>query len=142
VLLFLTAMLAAALFTWEPWPITSFRLFSHLRRDQQHGWAAAVAAAGNRERPLTIATLSPGLRGFGFRMAEFETASWQRRDEICRAWIAPLLARGEGTRAEIRLYRLSWRLSRRIDNGQRPAPPSRTPAFVCAQAGARREAAG
>jgi hypothetical protein len=139
VLLFLAAMAAAAIFTWEPWPITSFRLFSHLRQDQQHGWAAVVTGTDGEETPLAIAGPAGDLRNFGFRMAEFETTSWQRRDEICRAWLAPLQERGG---AEIRLYRLRWRLSRRIENGDRAAPPSRKLAFVCRPAGVRGPLAG
>jgi len=136
VVLFLTLIVAAAIFTWEPWPITSFRLFSHLRADRQQGWAATVDVQG-RETPLAVADLSSGLRGFSFRMAEFESASWSRRDEICRAWTAPL-SEAEGRRgAEIRLYRTSWQLSQRIDGGERPAPPRRRLAFVCTPAGAQ-----
>ncbi len=130
-------MLAAAIFVWEPWPITSFRLFSHLRQDQQQGWAASVLDAGGGESPLAIADLSSNFRGFGFRMAEFEVASRQRRDEICQAWVEPLLAGDDRGVAEIRLYRLSWRLSRRSADGERALPPSRRLAFVCSAAGAR-----
>ena len=131
-------MVAAAVFTWEPWPITSFRLFSHLREDRQQGWSATLADPRG-EAPLAVADLSPDLRGFSFRMAEFEAAPWARRDEICRAWVAPLTEAGR--ESEIRLYRTSWRLSRRID-GERPAPPQRQLAFVCTAAGAQRGGAG
>jgi hypothetical protein len=127
-------MVAAAVFTWEPWPITSFRLFSHLREDHQRGWSATLANARG-EAPLAVADLSSDLRGFSFRMAEFETAPWARRDEICRAWVAPLTE--AGGESEIHLYRTSWRLSRRIDGGERPAPAQRQLAFVCTAAGAQ-----
>jgi hypothetical protein len=137
VLFFLLAMIAAAIFSWEPWPITSFRLFSHLRQDQQHGWEATVIDRDGREAPLAISDLASGFHGFRFRMAEFESARWQRRDEICQAWVAPLLGTDSGPKAEIRLYRLEWRLSRRIDGGERAAAPARALAFVCSAAGAR-----
>jgi hypothetical protein len=138
VLVFLATMVAAAILVWEPWPITSFRLFSHLRQDRQHGWAAAAVDSGGGEEPLQLAELSSGFRGFSFRMAEFEASPWRRRDEICRTWVAPLASYSGGQEREIRLYRTSWRLSRRIDGGERPAPPSRALAFVCTSAGARR----
>lgn len=137
VLLLLAAILAAAIFTWEPWPITSFRLFSHLREDHRRGWSAATVGPDGREAPLAIPELSSGFRGFNFRMAEFESASWARRDAICRAWTAPLRSQGTGRGTDIRLYRTSWRLSRRIEAAERPAPPSRSLAFVCTPAGAR-----
>lgn len=35
VVLFIAAIVASALCVWEPWPLTSFRLFSHVRTDQQ-----------------------------------------------------------------------------------------------------------
>jgi hypothetical protein len=138
VLAFLVVMAAAAILVWEPWPITSFRLFSHLRQDQQHGWAAASVDADGVEKPLQLAELSSGFRGFGFRMAEFESSSWDRRDEICRTWVAPLADAGGGQQQEIRIYRTEWRLSRRVDGGERAAPPRQTLAFVCTHEGARR----
>lgn len=140
--LFLAAMVAAALFLWEPWPLTSFRLFSHQREDLQQGWEATLADGHGDEAPLALTSLSSDFRGFGFRMAEFETASPQRRDEICRAWVAPLTADGNREPAAIRLYRLSWRLSERTADGERPLPPRRELAFVCTAAGARVGTAG
>jgi hypothetical protein len=142
VALFLVAMLAAAAFLWEPWPITSFRLFSHQREDRQQGWAATLAGVHGDEAPLALTSLSPDFRGFGFRMAEFETASRQRRDEICRTWVEPLTVDEDREPAVIRLYRLSWRLSRRTADDERPLPPRRQLAFVCTAAGAWNGAPG
>ena len=122
---FLVAMLAAALFAWEPWPITSFRLFSHLRAESEAGWVASPAGSGN------------AFLHFGFKMREFEAGTAARRDSYCRAWVAALGPRaGEPARMEI--YRVTRDLGRRVDGGERAAPPAKSGlAYVCTPAGAR-----
>ena len=116
--------------------MTSFRLFSHLRHDRQSGWEAVGVEAGGREHRLAIRSLGHGLRGFGFAMAEFTGAASDRRDELCRTWFAAAKGAEPQTR-EVRLYRLSWRLSERTADGDRPLPPHRTLAYVCSRRGSR-----
>ncbi len=69
---FLVLMVCAALFVWEPWPFTSFRLFSQLRLDEQTAWVVKAADAGGAEEDLP---LEGELRGFEFQIREFAVAS-------------------------------------------------------------------
>jgi hypothetical protein len=135
VLLLVLAMLASAVFVWEPWPLTSFRLFSHVRHDEQTAWVATIADARGEEIAYPIDTLDEGFRNFGFRMAEFSTAVEGRRDELCRTWVdAATQVAGPGAR-EVRLYRRTWRVTER--EGDRALPGTRELVFVCTGAGVR-----
>jgi hypothetical protein len=131
----ITAMIASALFLWEPWPLTSFRLFSHLRHDEQTSWEATAVTPGGERLNLPLGGSARGLRGFNFVMAEFDTAGAQRRDELCRTWIeaAPgILGRPV---VEVRLVQRRWLLSKR--SGDRARPGEREPIYSCTSKGAR-----
>jgi hypothetical protein len=123
VALLIAAMVASALFVWEPWPLTSFRLFSHLRADEQTAWqATAVERNGDELRyPL------------GFAIREFVDADDPRRDELCRTWVAaaPEIVAREAV--EVRLYRRRWRLSER--SGDRALPGRQEHVFTCTSVG-------
>lgn len=125
----LAAMIASALFVWEPWPVTSFRLFSHLREDGQTAWEATTVGAAGEERPYPLGSLPHGVRNFGFAMADFVASGTEQRDEACRAWVleAPELVGREAVR--VRIYQRTWRLSERP--GDRALPGARELAFVC-----------
>lgn len=135
VAILLATMVAAAAFLWEPWPITSFRLFSHLRYERQIGWETDAVRRDGGETHVAVANLSPGYRNFVFRMEEFVSATTVRRDALCQTWVAPLQRRG--ARLELRIYRTVESLSVRTEDGDRSAPPSRRLVFVCTPAGAR-----
>ena len=132
VALLIIARCASALFVWEPWPLTSFRLFSHLRVPEQTSWEATTVEAGGAELPYPLGGL-PGFRGFGFTMTEFEAASEGRRDELCRTWVeaAPDLVGREAT--EVRLYLRRRDLSER--DGDRSQPGARDLRFRCSPEG-------
>lgn len=134
VALLAAAMVASAVFVFEPWPLTSFRLFSHLRTDAQTAWSAAAVTDGGAEQPYPLAGAQRGYRGFGFAMVEFADAGAQRRDELCRAWVAagPQVVGHEVD--EVRLYRRSWLLSRR--DGERALPGERRLVYTCTAEGA------
>jgi hypothetical protein len=131
VAVFLALMIACAVFVWEPWPLTSFRLFSQLRVDQQTGWVvkASTGAGGEEDLPLT-----GELRGFEFQIREFTAASPERRDELCRVWAgaAPDIL-GHPAR-DVRLYQRTWLLSDR--DGRRAAPGTSELVYVCDGSGA------
>lgn len=135
VALLIGAMLASAIFAWEPWPLTSFRLFSHVRSDRQTSWHATIVDARSVESPYALDSSARGFRNFGFVMAEFTGAGQRRRDELCRAWIdaAPSIARRRAV--AVRLYRRRWLLSDRA--GGRAAPGVDERAFTCTRGGAR-----
>lgn len=106
-------MSATAIFVWEPWPLTSFRLFSHVRADEQSAWVARTVDARGEEAAYPLGSLPRGFQGFSFTMAEFRQASSLRQDELCRTWVgaAPQLV-GVDARA-VRIYERRWRLSAR-----------------------------
>lgn len=128
-------MVASALFAWEPWPFTSFRLFSHARVAEQAAWRATTVDAAGEEADYPLGSLPRGFRGFPFAMGEFAAADAERRDELCRAWLeaAPDLV---GRDAEqVRVYRRTWNLAER--EGDRTRPGREELVYVCTGRGAR-----
>ena len=123
VALLIAAMVASAVFVWEPWPLTSFRLFSHLRVDEQTAWEATVVERNGTELGYPL----------GFAIREFTGANEERRDELCRTWVAaaPEIVAREAV--QVRLYQRRWRLSER--SGDRALPGSREHAFTCTNRG-------
>jgi len=120
VALLIAAMAACAVFAWEPWPLTSFRLFSNVRIDEQTAWQATTVDSRGEELPYPLGGEDHGFRGFPFTMAEFVAASAARQDELCRTWVeaAPTLVSREAE--QVRLYLRSWRLSERGEDGALP----------------------
>jgi hypothetical protein len=123
VALLIAAMVASAVFVWEPWPLTSFRLFSHLRFDEQIAWHSTVVEPNGNELDYPL----------GFAIREFVDADGGRRDELCRTWVAaaPEIVAREAV--EVRLYERRWLLSER--SGDRAQPGSREHAFTCTSEG-------
>lgn len=117
------SMLACAAFALEPWPFTSFRLFSTVRVDQQTAWSAATVDAEGNELAYALGGEDRGFRGFPFTMTEFVGADADRRRELCATWLeaAPELVGREAI--EVRLYLRTWTLS---DRGEGGALPGRT----------------
>jgi hypothetical protein len=128
-------MVASALFVWEPWPFTSFRLFSHLRYDEQAAWHARAVAQGGEEITYPLGSADRGFRHFGFAMAEFVSADQARRDELCRTWVAAAPELIDVEAEEVRLYQRRWRLSER--SGDRALRGTDELGFICTREGAR-----
>jgi hypothetical protein len=123
VALLIAAMVASAVFVWEPWPLTSFRLFSHVRVDEQTAWQATVVKPTGDELAYPL----------GFAIADFVRGDAERRNELCRIWIdaAPEVV---GHRAvAIRLYERRWLLSRR--RGDRALSGVTRRRFTCTRRG-------
>ena len=129
------AMLITAAFAWEPWPLTSFRLFSTLRIDEQTAWSATAVDADGREVPYPLGGGERGFRGFPFLVGELATGSAERRDELCRTWVeaAPELIGIDAV--EVRIYRRTWRLSDR--RGDEALPGRTELVYECGPGGAR-----
>jgi hypothetical protein len=123
VALLIAAIVASAVFVWEPWPLTSFRLFSHLRFDEQTAWEATVVEANGEELGYPL----------GFAIREFVDADGERRDELCRTWVAAAPELVAHQAVEVRLYHRRWLLSER--SGDRALPGSREHAFTCTSEG-------
>ena len=134
VVLLVGALITTAVFAWEPWPLTSFRLFSHARADEQTGWLAPAVAPDGREAPYPLGSSPSGFRGFPFVMAESVDADPARRDQLGRTWVgaAPELIGREAT--AVRLYRRRWQLSRR--HGDHALPGAKELMYTCTSEGA------
>jgi hypothetical protein len=133
VIVFIVAIIASAVCVWEPWPLTSFRLFSHVRTDQQIAWRATTVDAAGTELAYPLDDVGDGLRNFGFRMAEFVGADTARRQQICDTWLDEAPETVGRQPVEIRLYERTWLLSDRDDDGARPG--SEQLEFVCRTGG-------
>lgn len=120
VAILIAAMIACAVFAWEPWPLTSFRLFSNVRIDEQSAWLATTVDADGDEESYPLGGEDHGFRGFPFTMSEFVAATRARQDELCRTWVdaAPELVGRDAV--EVDIYLRSWRLSDRDDDGASP----------------------
>jgi hypothetical protein len=131
---FLVAFVVCGLAGIEAWPLTGFRLFSHLRHEQATTWERTMIGSDGRERPITFARLSDGYRSFVLVVRSFPSKTKTERDGMCRDWVTGL--RGlDQTVTGMRVYRLDQSLLPR--EGDRPAaPPARTLLFTCSEGGA------
>lgn len=127
-------MLVTAVLALEPWPLTSFRLFSTVRADEQAQWLATTVDEAGAERPYPLGGEDRGFRGFPFTMAGFGAADPERQDELCRLWVASAPELVGVDPVEVRLYLRSWELSAR--SGERALPGSTELIYVCTEAGA------
>jgi hypothetical protein len=133
VVVLIVAMFACAIFAWEPWPLTSFRLFSNLRVDHQAAWSATTIDAGGNEEQYPLGGEDHGFRGFPFTMSEFVSADRGRQDQLCRTWVAgaPDLVGHEAV--EVRLYLRDWTLSDRA--GDHALPGATELRYTCTDGG-------
>ena len=133
VAIFLAAFVICAVATIDAWPLTAWRLFSHLRTDQQAAWSATAVDSEGREHEYPLGRSGMGYRGFIFLMGEFEERSPADRLELCDTW-------REGTEellgfeaTEVRIYLSEWRLSERQgDRAPRGEPSLR---YTCRPGG-------
>jgi hypothetical protein len=123
VALLIAAMVASAVFAWEPWPLTSFRLFSHLRVDEQTAWQATVVEPNGDELAYPL----------GFAIADFVRANTERRSALCRTWVAAAPEVIGQKAVEVRLYERRWVLSER--RGDRALPGTTKHLFTCTRQG-------
>jgi hypothetical protein len=126
VALLIAAMVASAVFLWEPWPLTSFRLFSHVRTDEQSSWQATVVEPNGNELAYPL----------GFAMADFVRGNAERRNELCRTWVSAAPQVVDQRVVAVRLYERRWLLSRRSDDHALPGATRQR--FTCT----RRRATG
>jgi hypothetical protein len=134
VIVFLCALVACALWSVEAWPFTAWRLFSTLRTDEQHGWAATVVSHPGGERDFPIGAQGAGTRGFSLLMNGFADRPPGQQDAVCRTWFKDGTAYLGHRPVSVRIYELTWQLSQR--RGDTAAPPRRTLAWTCTERGA------
>ena len=127
--LFLTAFVVCGLAGIEAWPLTGFRLFSHLRYEHQTTWQA-YTVAGGEERRAAFAKLPPGVRGFTLIMRAFGSLSLPRQAETCSEWARAIRTGGAAPFDSLRIYRIDWDLVPRA-NGRPARAPSRALIYEC-----------
>jgi hypothetical protein len=126
---FLTALLVCGVVGIEAWPLTGFRLFSHLRQSSQTEWQAFAVRTDGSEVRLRLARFPGGYNGFPLVMKTFASRSPGEREAMCTAWMAAASSL-RGPTAEIRIYIVDRRLEPR--EGHRAATaPGRSLAYTC-----------
>jgi hypothetical protein len=126
---FLLAFVVCGLTGIEAWPLTGWRLFSHVRTEHQTTWRAAAVDAAGGERGVAFAGLPVAYKGFTLIMSRFDELSVARREETCRAWARAVGRSGQDIES-LRLYRLDRDLVPR--RAGRPATPAgQTLAYEC-----------
>jgi hypothetical protein len=135
VAVFLATLVFSALVPVNLWPFSNWELFSRLRTDRQIGWEGVAVDWVGHMRAYPLASLPQGYRGVAAVLADFSKRSAAERDAICADWLGRA-SKQLGLRMRlVRVYRLEWQLSDR--QGNRPAPPHSTLAWVCSAKGAR-----
>jgi hypothetical protein len=112
----------------ELWPLSGFRLFSHLRHEHQTAWTARAVDQAGRERAVRFASFPAAFRGFGLIMQRFQELAPNERRRTCRTWLDQA-RRVQGPVQALRMYRLSWDALPR--DGDRPASVIRTLTYAC-----------
>ncbi|HJP65243.1 MAG TPA: hypothetical protein VKA30_02940 [Actinomycetota bacterium] len=130
---FLAAFAVCGAMGVEAWPLTGFRLFSHLRtRDLVTYRTVAVDTAGT-EAPVPFGRLPVAYKGFGLIAPTLPALPADRARSACRDLLAAVRDRSPEV-AGIRVYRLSTDLS--IRDGSRPAgPATRSLIYHCSPGG-------
>jgi hypothetical protein len=131
--LFLAAFVVCALAGIEAWPLTGWRLFSHLRTERQTAWEPDAVGVDGREARLAFGSLPAAFHGFPLLMKTFAGLPRSEQASVCAAWLSAARTMKPGTTA-IRIYRVSFDLLPRRDG--RPAGPStRQLAYRCTDSG-------
>ena len=131
---FLAAFIVCGLAGIEAWPLTGFRLFSHLRHERAVGWERTAVEPGGSERAITFAGLPDGYRSFVLLVTSFPSKPKDERDTMCRTWVEGL-RRLDRHAVAMRIYRLDQSLVPR--SGGRPASrPRRILMVTCSDRGA------
>jgi len=113
----------------EAWPLTGWRLFSHVRTPHQTTWQAWAADGTGSERRVAFSRLPVAFKSFTLIMSRFETLSAEKRLLTCQAWADAAHRSGLPVQT-LRIYRLDWDLVPR--RGGRPAnPPTRLLVYRC-----------
>ena len=117
----------------EAWPLTGFRLFSHLRHEQTVAWLRTAVGPEGDERPVDLTGLPEGYGSFVLVVKSFASQPKDEQDAMCRAWVSGLERVDPAVQA-MRVYRLDHSLAPRRD-GRPSTMPRKTLLFVCTDQG-------
>jgi hypothetical protein len=127
--IFLAAFVVCSVFGFEVFPLTGFRLFSHVRPEVQVVWEAdTVEGRGVQER-LWFEDLPRAYQGFPFVVRGFTRLPADRKLAMCEAWLSQA-RRVEHDASALHIYREDWKALPRL--GDRSAAPThRILAYAC-----------
>jgi hypothetical protein len=136
---YLTAFLICGVFVIEAWPLTGFRLFSHLRYPRLLGWQATTVDRSGRETIIYFGAFPRTYRHLPLIMRTYGTLPQRRQEAICQAWAAEVRRHGREVTG-VRIYRTVVDLRRHRNRRHRP-PARRLLRFTCADGRGARAAA-
>ena len=126
----LVAFLACGIFVVEAWPLTGWKLFSHLRHAQRGGWQVFTVDRPGRQTRVDFATFPRADRHLTLIMRDYPRRSPAAQESVCQAWASRVRAQGRQV-SGVRIYRTVVDLHGH--RGQRRPPPARRRlAYLCA----------
>jgi hypothetical protein len=128
--IFLTAFVICGLLGIEAWPLSGFRLFSHLRTADHTALIGVTVDDEGVETPIPFGRLPAAYRGFGFVARDLPSLTSRERLSTCRVWMTAVERELERDVAGVRIYRLDVPVLPRA--GERPASrPARSLVYGC-----------
>ena len=135
----LVAFLVCGILVIEAWPLTGWKLFSHLRHAQRGGWQVFTIDPAGRQTRVNFATFPRSDRHLSLIMRDYPRRSRAAQEAVCQAWAGRVRSQGRQV-AGVRIYRTVVDLHGH--RGQRrPPPPRRRLAYLCADGRGARAAA-
>lgn len=112
----------------EAWPLTGWRLFSHVRKPVQTSWRAVVVSSTGTESGMGFADAA--YRGTPHVLDGFPSSTAAQRDAVCSVWLAELRREGRDV-ASIHIERVIVDHSRRDGRRRAPGFVARDPRYEC-----------
>jgi hypothetical protein len=125
---FLALFILTGLFEVQVWPLTGWKLFSHLRSVESSSLATMVVDRSGRTRPFDIGSM-PAFRNFSSIAPAFEKLSAVSEAGVCRAWLSSV-QRVQPNVVGLRVLRVRQTLVPRV-RGRPAAPPATSVVFSC-----------
>jgi hypothetical protein len=131
---FLTAFVLCGLLGIEAWPLSGFRLFSHLRTADHTAFVAVTVNDDGLETPIPFGRLPAAYRGFRFVARDLPSLTSEERLTMCRVWMDVAERELERDVAEVRIYRLDITVLPRTD-GRAVSRTARSLVYDCSARG-------
>ena len=130
---FLAAFVVCAIFGLDAWPLTGWRLFSHLRSEHVVSWQVTAVDPSGAETLIQFKDLGAGYRGAQFIARDFASLPPLDRVKVCEAWARTIRRVGRPVVA-FRIYRVNQSLLPRA-HGRAAGPATRMIEYECTVGG-------